>query len=48
MEAEREKMRGDIRSKYNIQKKDDTAQMDFGADGRIGAAHKKTPEQLGN
>ncbi len=47
MEVEREKMRGDIRNKYNIQKKDDSAQLDFGADGRIGATNKKTPEQLG-
>uniref|UniRef100_A0A914DVF3 Putative complexin-1 n=1 Tax=Acrobeloides nanus TaxID=290746 RepID=A0A914DVF3_9BILA len=46
MEVEREKMRGDIRNKYNIQKKDDSAQLDFGADGRIGATNKKTPEQL--
>lgn len=46
MEAEREKMRGDIRNKYNIQKKEDGVQFDMGADGRIGAARKKTPEEL--
>lgn len=46
MEAEREKMRGDIRSKYNIQKKEEGVQLDMGADGRIGAARKKTPEEL--
>eukprot|EP00080_Pristionchus_pacificus_P006023 PDM66043.1 cpx-1 [Pristionchus pacificus] len=47
MEAEREKMREGIRSKYNIQKKEEGgAGMDFGTDGRIGAARKKTPEEL--
>ena len=46
MEAEREKMRTDIRSKYNITKKEDGPQFDIGADGRIGAARKKTPEEL--
>lgn len=46
MEAEREKMRGDIRNKYNIQKKEDGVQFDMGADGRIGSARKKTPEEL--
>uniref|UniRef100_A0A915E3X6 Putative complexin-1 n=1 Tax=Ditylenchus dipsaci TaxID=166011 RepID=A0A915E3X6_9BILA len=46
MEVEREKMRGDIRSKYNIQKKEDGV-MAPGAmdDGRVGA-RKKTPEEL--
>ncbi|CAD5207125.1 unnamed protein product [Bursaphelenchus okinawaensis] len=46
MEQEREKMRTDIRSKYNIQKKEEGMQLDMGADGRIGSAIKKTPEQL--
>uniref|UniRef100_A0AC35GMM1 Complexin n=1 Tax=Panagrolaimus sp. PS1159 TaxID=55785 RepID=A0AC35GMM1_9BILA len=46
MELEREKMRTDIRSKYNITKKEDGPQFDIGADGRIGAARKKTPEEL--
>ncbi|KAI6203163.1 Complexin [Aphelenchoides besseyi] len=46
MEAEREKMRTDIRSKYNIQKKEEGMPLDLGADGRIGAARKKTPEEL--
>lgn len=45
MEAEREKMRGDIRSKYNIQKKEENQPLDFGVEGRIGAV-RKTPEQL--
>lgn len=32
---------------YNIQKKEEGgAGMDFGTDGRIGAARKKTPEEL--
>uniref|UniRef100_A0A7E4ZYU5 Putative complexin-1 n=1 Tax=Panagrellus redivivus TaxID=6233 RepID=A0A7E4ZYU5_PANRE len=46
MEAEREKMRSDIRSKYNITKKEDAPAFEIGADGRIGAARKKTPEEL--
>lgn len=46
MEAEREKMRGDIRNKYKITKKEDNMPFDFGGDGRIGAARKKTPEEL--
>jgi len=46
MEVEREKMRGDIRAKYNIQKKEENQPFEFGADGRIGAARKKTPEEL--
>ncbi|CAJ0921806.1 unnamed protein product, partial [Mesorhabditis belari] len=48
MEQEREKMRQGIRDKYNIQKKDESGGMggfDM-ADGRIGAARKKTPEEL--
>lgn len=44
MEAEREKMRGDIRNKYNIHKKEEGMPLEIGADGRIGAARKKTPE----
>ncbi|KAI1702780.1 synaphin protein domain-containing protein [Ditylenchus destructor] len=47
MEQEREKMRSDIRNKYNIQKKEDgmaiPGMMD---DGRVGSARKKTPEEL--
>jgi len=46
MEVEREKMRSDIRNKYSIQKKEEGMQLDIGADGRIGAARKKTPEEL--
>lgn len=46
MEAEREKMRSDIRNKYNIHKKEEGMPMEIGADGRIGAARKKTPEEL--
>uniref|UniRef100_A0AC35UAB0 Complexin-1 n=1 Tax=Rhabditophanes sp. KR3021 TaxID=114890 RepID=A0AC35UAB0_9BILA len=45
MEAEREKMRTNIRSKYNIHKKEDGLQFDT-AEGRIGSSTKKTPEQL--
>ncbi|CAJ0564292.1 unnamed protein product, partial [Mesorhabditis spiculigera] len=48
MEQEREKMRQGIREKYNIKKKDEDGGMggfDM-ADGRIGAARKKTPEEL--
>ena len=45
MEAEREKMRQGIREKYNIQKKEEGAVEGF-SDGRIGAARKKTPEEL--
>ncbi|KAF8356654.1 hypothetical protein PRIPAC_91649 [Pristionchus pacificus] len=43
-EAEREKMREGIRSKYNIQKKEEGVNMDF-TEGRVGAV-RKTPEQL--
>ncbi|VDK81703.1 unnamed protein product [Onchocerca ochengi] len=50
MEREREKMRQDIRSKYNIQKKEDGISgvpFDISSDGRIiGSAMKKTPEQI--
>jgi len=47
MEAEREKMRTNIRSKYNITKKEDgPPPLEIGMDGRIGAARKKTPEEL--
>jgi len=46
MENEREKMRQDIRTKYNIQKKEDGPQFDMGNPNSIGAARKKTPEEL--
>uniref|UniRef100_A0A1I8EF70 Putative complexin-1 n=1 Tax=Wuchereria bancrofti TaxID=6293 RepID=A0A1I8EF70_WUCBA len=50
MEREREKMRQDIRSKYNIQKKEDGIggiPFDMSMDGRIvGPSIKKTPEQI--
>ncbi|KAM3724084.1 putative complexin-1 [Dirofilaria immitis] len=50
MEREREKMRQDIRSKYNIQKKEDgigDIPFDISSDGRIvGSSMKKTPEQI--
>jgi len=49
MELEREKMRGDIRSKYNLHRKEENAvgssQMGLD-DGRMGAGRKKTPEEL--
>jgi len=46
MEAEREKMRADIRTKYNITKKEDGMQFDMGNPNAIGANRKKTPEEL--
>jgi hypothetical protein len=39
-------MRSDIRNKYNIHKKEEGGQLEIGPDGRIGAARKKTPEEL--
>uniref|UniRef100_F1LF40 Putative complexin-1 n=1 Tax=Ascaris suum TaxID=6253 RepID=F1LF40_ASCSU len=45
MEQEREKMRQDIRAKYNITKKEDGIPFDM-TEGRIGSARKKTPEEL--
>ncbi|VDD97101.1 unnamed protein product, partial [Enterobius vermicularis] len=45
MEAEREKMRQNIRSKYNIQKKEDGLPFDMTA-GRIGTGVRKTPEEI--
>lgn len=42
MEAEREKMREGIRSKYAIKKKEEGPAMDF-TEGRIGGP-RKTPE----
>ncbi|KIH43468.1 hypothetical protein ANCDUO_26525 [Ancylostoma duodenale] len=42
MEADREKMRRNIREKYNIKKKDDT---DEPVEGRI-MGNRKTPEQV--
>jgi len=44
-EMEREKMRQDIRDKYKITKKEEDSGMEDCA-GRIGAAKKKTPEEL--
>lgn len=41
MEAEREKMRQNVRDKYNIKKKEDQG-IDF-TEGRIGPS-RKTPE----
>ncbi|CAG9534960.1 unnamed protein product [Cercopithifilaria johnstoni] len=49
MEREREKMRQDIRSKYNIQKKEDcigNAPFNTSMDGRIVGPLKKTPQQI--
>jgi len=45
METEREKMREGIRDKYKIQKKEEGVNFDM-SEGRIGAARKKTPEEL--
>uniref|UniRef100_A0A0N5AYN9 Complexin-1 n=1 Tax=Syphacia muris TaxID=451379 RepID=A0A0N5AYN9_9BILA len=45
MEAEREKMRQNIRDKYNIRKKEDGIPFDM-TPGRIGTGLKKTPEEL--
>jgi len=44
MEADREKMRQDIREKYNIKKKKEESDDD--CEGRIGAVKRKTPEEL--
>lgn len=46
MELEREKMRGQIRNKYSLHKKEDGVGGSIpGLDGRVGPAHK-TPDQL--
>lgn len=45
-EVEREKMRQDIRDKYNIQKRDDPLMNVPEVEGRIGGAKRKTPEEL--
>lgn len=47
MEVEREKMRQDIRDKYKIQKKEEIEEpIVQDCAGRIGAAKRKTPEEL--
>uniref|UniRef100_A0A183BTE2 Putative complexin-1 n=1 Tax=Globodera pallida TaxID=36090 RepID=A0A183BTE2_GLOPA len=47
MEVEREKMRDQIRNKYSLHKKDESSSMGSGfEDGRVGAARKKSPEEL--
>ncbi|PAV91590.1 hypothetical protein WR25_20753 isoform B [Diploscapter pachys] len=43
MEAQRERVRDEIRAKYNIKKKDDS--IDSCIEGRI-AGNRKTPEQV--
>ncbi|KHJ92436.1 hypothetical protein OESDEN_07677 [Oesophagostomum dentatum] len=43
MEADREKMRRNIREKYNIKKKDDSNEQ---IEGRITGGTRKTPEQV--